>query len=158
MSGLSALSGLLILLLALCAYASSLEFGSCSTSAVWNMSCSPKFCIFDDNVACLFANPSWDYKADLAALSCKSCTPSTALQCKKASLQSTLKVGFAACIPTSPCPCIIMHRSTMQSPAAQIKAAYCNDKYLVIHSNGQPNHQAYLDNIPTPPGAGGRCS
>jgi hypothetical protein len=33
-----------------------------------------------------------------------------------------------------------------------VKAAYCNDAYLVIHSNGQPNHQAYLDAIPTPPG------
>jgi hypothetical protein len=43
----------------------------------------------------------------------------------------------------------------MQSPTGQIKAAYCNDKFLVIHSNGQPNHAAFLDSIPTPPGAGG---
>lgn len=72
--------------------------------------------------------------------------------------------------PTSPCrkarhPChsnfndpprtllsLFPHR---QSPDAQIKAAYCNADFLVIHSNGQPNHKAFLDQIPTPPGAGG---
>jgi hypothetical protein len=36
-----------------------------------------------------------------------------------------------------------------------VKAAYCNDQFLVIHSNGRPNHKDGLSLIPRPPGEGG---
>jgi len=36
-----------------------------------------------------------------------------------------------------------------------LKAAYCNDNFLVIHSSGKANHKDGLTNIPRPPGAGG---
>jgi hypothetical protein len=35
-----------------------------------------------------------------------------------------------------------------------LKAIYCNDKYLVVHSNGKANHQDGLASIPHPPGGG----
>ena len=39
-----------------------------------------------------------------------------------------------------------------------IKAAYCNDKYLVIHSAGDPSPQTSgLLNIPKPPGSDSGC-
>ena len=33
-----------------------------------------------------------------------------------------------------------------------LKAAYCTDQYLVVHSDGTPNHQDTLNLIPRPPG------
>jgi hypothetical protein len=33
-----------------------------------------------------------------------------------------------------------------------IKAIYCTDKYLVLHSDGSPNHRDSLNLIPRPPG------
>jgi len=33
-----------------------------------------------------------------------------------------------------------------------ITAAYCNDKYLVVWSDGIPNHEVFLEEIPKPPG------
>ncbi|MEW5318335.1 MAG: hypothetical protein WDW38_009563 [Sanguina aurantia] len=35
-----------------------------------------------------------------------------------------------------------------------IKAAYCTDQFLVVHSDGSPNHATYLNGIPKPPGGG----
>ena len=34
-----------------------------------------------------------------------------------------------------------------------IKAAYCNDEFLVVHSDGQPGHPTTLDAIQRPPGS-----
>ena len=67
--------------------------GSCDTSAVWNKSCSPKWCVFDTNAACLFETPSYTYASDLAALSCKQCTQSTSSVCSASALKATLKVS-----------------------------------------------------------------
>ncbi len=36
-----------------------------------------------------------------------------------------------------------------------LKAIYCNDKFLVIHSTGAPNHKDGLKYIPQPPGEAG---
>ena len=36
-----------------------------------------------------------------------------------------------------------------------LKAAYCTDKFLVIHSTGQASHASGLAHIPHPPGEGG---
>ena len=149
-----------------------LLLGSCDTSDVWNKSCSPNWCVFDTNVGCLFPPPTWTYAADLASLTCKQCTQSTAPTCTAASLKAKLKVcahvtlraacmeGRSAWRQTEPTACdmrdlCLAPPDDAQSPDGQIKAAYCNDQFLVIHSNGQPNHLTYLDNIPTPPGAGG---
>lgn len=38
------------------------------------------------------------------------------------------------------------------SSGAGLKAAYCTDQYLVIHSDGTPNHKDSLSLIPRPPG------
>ena len=35
-----------------------------------------------------------------------------------------------------------------------LKAAYCTDQYLVVHSDGLPNHNDSLSLIPRPPGGG----
>jgi hypothetical protein len=35
---------------------------------------------------------------------------------------------------------------------SEIQAAFCNDEYLVIHSQGRPNHPTYLEGVPRPPG------
>ena len=71
-----------------------LELGSCTTSQFSNKSCSPSWCVFDHNVACLFAAPTWDYAGDLAALSCKTCTPSSASQCSKAAMNAAFKASY----------------------------------------------------------------
>ena len=36
---------------------------------------------------------------------------------------------------------------------AGIKVIYCTDEYLVIHSDGTPNHPTYLEYIQRPPGS-----
>lgn len=44
----------------------------------------------------------------------------------------------------------------MHSPSTLVasQAAYCTDKFLVVHSDGSPNHKTYLSAIPRPPGGG----
>merc|ERR1712151_288424 len=42
-------------------------------------------------------------------------------------------------------------KSTLVLPSA-IKAAFCNDQFLVIHSDGRPSHATYLAGVPHPPG------
>lgn len=44
-------------------------------------------------------------------------------------------------------------KGALQLPSA-IQAAFCNDDFLVIHSQGQPNHKTNLDGVPHPPGGG----
>ena len=62
---------------------------------------------------------------------CLVCTQSTVTKCSATYLNSVLKTGYG------------------------MKAAYCNDKYLIIHSSGVANHVDGLGNIPSPPGEGG---
>jgi len=38
-----------------------------------------------------------------------------------------------------------------------ILAVYCNEEYLVMHSNVMPNHPTFLSSIPTPPQGAGGC-
>jgi hypothetical protein len=35
-----------------------------------------------------------------------------------------------------------------------IKAVYCTDSFLVVHSDGTPNHPNTLNLVPRPPGGG----
>lgn len=44
-------------------------------------------------------------------------------------------------------------KSALVLPSA-VQAAFCNDEYLVIHSQGQPNHVTNLAGVPRPPGGG----
>ena len=74
-----------------------LLLGSCDTSDVWNKSCSPNWCVFDTNVGCLFPPPTWTYAADLASLTCKQCTQSTAPTCTAASLHGRQAEGVCPC-------------------------------------------------------------
>ena len=61
-----------------------------------------------------------------------SCTQSTNAICSASQLATVFAKGIAS---------------------GSIVAAYCNDQFLVIHSNGMPNHDtASLAVVPHPPG------
>jgi len=44
-------------------------------------------------------------------------------------------------------------KARLQIPSA-VQAAFCNDEFLVIHSQGEPNHATNLAGVPKPPGGG----
>jgi hypothetical protein len=70
-----------------------------------------------------------DYAATIARLPSRVCTQSPDARCTSEAL--TKLVGkFAA-----------------------VKAAYCNDRYLVVHTSQETTFGPYLDDISTPPGA-----
>jgi hypothetical protein len=56
-------------------------------------SCSPSWCVFDTNVACLFSTPSINYAQEISGLTCKTCTQSSNAQCSTSALKSLLKVS-----------------------------------------------------------------
>lgn len=75
----------------------------------------------------------------MSAMTCKTCTPATTGFC--ATLANILKTGNN-----------------------HIKAAWCNDEYLVISADGTPQYAAgqtssptYLQGIPLPPGGDAKC-
>ena len=61
---------------------------------------------------------------------CKACTQSTESRCTRQALQN------------------VIHKTG-------IKAAYCNDEFLVIYSDGSPGFTSNLYDIPNPPGEEG---
>eukprot|EP00195_Chlamydomonas_chlamydogama_P000578 CAMPEP_0202920872 /NCGR_PEP_ID=MMETSP1392-20130828/77083_1 /ASSEMBLY_ACC=CAM_ASM_000868 /TAXON_ID=225041 /ORGANISM="Chlamydomonas chlamydogama, Strain SAG 11-48b" /LENGTH=884 /DNA_ID=CAMNT_0049614391 /DNA_START=111 /DNA_END=2766 /DNA_ORIENTATION=+ len=106
-----------------------LTTSTCDTEAsMYPKSCSPNWCTFNNNTGCLFPSVNVDYAAQIASLSCKVCTQRLDGVCSR--LPSTFI-------------------------SSHVKAAYCNDAYLVVHSDGLPNHSEGIATIPNPPGAGG---
>jgi len=94
--------------------------------------CAPYGCSAVNNTAC---TPSSIYSdATIASMintqSCNStCAPAGYTKCSKSSIASVFAKGISS---------------------GAIKAIYCNDKYMVIFSNGQPNHNTTLANVPKP--------
>jgi len=97
-------------------------------------SCSPtSFCSKVTNKACTFPDPGVNMAAEIKSLGCRKCTqaPSTKHPiCSSKALKATLV-----------------------EPSA-VQAAFCNDDFLVIHTQGRPNHETYLQGVPHPPGGG----
>ena len=95
--------------------------------------CGPSFCRRGANAAC--SNPRSnltepDMKTRVAQVGVGSCTASTDPRCSEAALTAVFG----------------------RFPG--IKAVYCNDQFIVIHSKNLPNHPTLLESIQTPPGGG----
>lgn len=97
-----------------------------------NTSCSPSYCKLVSNSKCTDPLASQTATVTLSKFACRSsCSQSTQAMCKTVNLASVIK------------------------ELGGLKAAYCTDKFLVIHSTGQASHPTGLANIPHPPGEGG---
>eukprot|EP00743_Colponemidia_sp_Colp-15_P007064 GILK01007622.1.p1 GENE.GILK01007622.1~~GILK01007622.1.p1 ORF type:complete len:406 (-),score=30.97 GILK01007622.1:187-1383(-) len=102
------------------------------STATCGTTCSPDWCSFNSNSVCSLTEYDLDINAKLNALTCKVCNAITSGVCS----------SFKSSIVTS---------------GNHVRAAYCNDAYLVIHADGLPNHEysTKLQNIPSPPGGNG---
>ena len=92
--------------------------------------CGPAFCDVSASTAagCVFTNTVYNYTASVAGTRSKTCTQSTDARCTSAAL-SALMIGQG------------------------IKAAYCNDQFLVIQTDTSTGFPNYLASIKNPPGA-----
>ena len=89
--------------------------------------CNPTQCQKVSNAACTAPTSKINVPLALSKISCKACTQSSDPRCSSSSLKAMLTMN------------------------AGIKAAYCTDKYLVIHSDNTPNHDDSLADIQRPP-------
>lgn len=96
-------------------------------------SCSPTFCEKVTNKACSFPDPGVNMAKEITSLGCRTCSQASPAKHPICSSNAL--------------------KSTFVSPSA-VQAAFCNDDYLVIHTQGQPNHATYLQGVPRPPGGG----
>ena len=92
--------------------------------------CGPSFCDSINNKlpGCTFTQVKHDYPALISKMGTKTCTQSTDPRCTSAALKAVV-FGNG------------------------IKAAYCNDAFLVILSDGTPGFPSYLGSIKNPPGS-----
>jgi hypothetical protein len=92
--------------------------------------CGPAFCdsIVNKLPACAFTQVKQDYPLLISKIGTKTCTQSTDPRCSSAALKA-LVFGNG------------------------IKAAYCNDAFLVILSDGTSGFSNYLGSIKNPPGS-----
>lgn len=90
--------------------------------------CGPSFCDAVQNTAstCIFTSKSYNYPTLVAQIRSKTCTQSTDPRCTSTALAALIK-------------------------GPGIKAAYCNDAFLVIHSDGTTGFSTYLTSIRNPP-------
>jgi len=102
-------------------------------------SCSPAQCVVNSESDCSFNTGTPDWVAAMSTLSCKTCTRSSSGSC------STLA-------------------QKLKTSGGHIKAAWCNDQYLVIAADGIPEYSPdsatdpkYLHGIPLPPGGDSVC-
>jgi len=109
--------------------------GDCSAntcSGCSETSCSPDACVAVTNTDLAMTSSTIDYATPISGATCNSaCTASSASIC------SNLGGMFLG---------------------TGIKAAYCTDQFLVIHTTGYPNHDNWLAGIPRPPGGDGEYS
>lgn len=99
-----------------------------------NLSCCPSYCTPGTNAACVVGRSNTSeaaLQASVASVTAKTCAASTDVRCTTAALTAVFG----------------------RFPG--IKAAYCNDIFLVLHSSDAPNHPSSLGSIFTPPGGGG---
>ena len=94
--------------------------------------CGPSFCDSVTNTAktCVFTSQTFNYAALVSKVKSKTCTQSTDARCTSAALKAVMK-------------------------GQGIKAAYCNDAFLVIISDGSTGFSNYLSSIHNPPGSVG---
>ena len=94
--------------------------------------CGPSFCdtVKVASSACVFTDKVYNYPLLMSKLSSKTCTQSTDARCSSAALKA-LMFGQG------------------------IKAAYCNDAFLVIHTDQTSGFANYLGSIKNPPAAVG---
>ena len=126
-----------------CIFALSLPYYAiCTTTYALNYTCSPpasqggrgycgpSFCENSASLAkdCIFTSKIIDYQSSISKLASKSCVQSTDARCSSAALRAVIVGGG-------------------------IKAAYCNDAFLVIVSDGTPGFSTNLESIKNPPGA-----
>ena len=100
--------------------------------------CSPVGCIKVTNPSCTPTSTITDASliAQISRTNCNSsCTVSSKPICSSSKMTSVFAKGI--------------------NGVNAIKAIYCTDMYLVIQSNGMPNHNDSLTSIPRPPGGGG---
>jgi len=102
-------------------------------------SCSPAECTVNSEADCSFNTNTPNWASAMSTLSCKTCTQSTTSFCS--SLATTLK-----------------------TQNSHIKAAWCNDEFLVVAADGIPNYDVmatsgtqWLHDIPLPPGGDTTC-
>ena len=103
--------------------------GGCNNAGT----CGPSFCSRGANAACANTKSNLteaDMMARVAHVAVGTCTASTDPRCSEAALTAVFG----------------------RFPG--VKAVYCNDEFIVIHSNNLPNHPSFLDKIQTPPGGG----
>ena len=90
--------------------------------------CGPSFCDTSASIlpACVFTTQTYNYPTLVQKIPSKVCTQSTDPRCTSAAL-AALILGQG------------------------IKAAYCNDAFLVIYSDGSTGFSSYLSSIKNPP-------
>jgi hypothetical protein len=105
--------------------------------------CGPAWCSFVNNAACCTATgnfpsasggvcpPVVPEQIKIAEIPCKQCSVSSDARCSSTGLKNLLAPGIGY----------------------GIKAAYCNNEFLIVHSDGSPNHPTYLEYIQRPPGS-----
>ncbi len=95
--------------------------------------CGPSFCRRGSNAACSNSRSNLteaEMKSRVSQIGVGTCTASTDPRCSEAALTAVFG----------------------RFPG--VKAVYCNDQFIVIHSNNLPNHPSFLESIQTPPGGG----
>ena len=90
--------------------------------------CGPSFCDSVTNTAntCVFSSVSYNYASLVSNLKSKTCTQSTDARCSSSALKALMK-------------------------GQGIKAAYCNDAFLVIITDSSTGFSNYLTSIRNPP-------
>ena len=121
------------------------------------LTCGPSYCVRASNTEAQNNKPNMTdaaFAGQLLTLATKSCTISTDARCTKAGLTALFGAypGVkAACVPAA---LRGDGRYALRSLSPRAAARYCNDAWLVIHSNNLPNHPVFLSAIQTPPGDG----
>ena len=93
--------------------------------------CGPPYCstLVSTKPTCVFTgSQAKNYPSIISTLSCTTCTQSTDPRCTTSALKSLIF-------------------------GTGIKAAYCNDQFLVIHTDMTSGFNNYLSQIPNPPGS-----
>ena len=100
------------------------------TSQGGNGYCGPSFCDISPSTlpGCIFKEKAFNYADIISKLETKTCTQSTDPRCSSAALKA-LMVGEG------------------------VKAAYCNDAFLVIQTDASSGFPDYLGSIKNPPGS-----
>ena len=90
--------------------------------------CGPSFCdaVINLKPTCIFASQTFNYAAIIQKIPTKTCTQSTDRRCTSAALTALMS-------------------------GQGIKAAYCNDEFLVIHSDGTTGFSDSLMSVKNPP-------